>query len=42
MQIPYHGNATVILKDIYAANEMIEACEKYIAEQKAFLRGTEG
>ena len=41
MQIPYHGNAAVILKDIEAANEMIEACEKYIAEQKDFLRGTE-
>ena len=41
MQIPYNGNAAVILKDIEAANEMIEACEKYIAEQKAFLRGAE-
>ena len=41
MQIPYHGNAAVILKDIEAANEMIEACEEYIAEQKAFLRDAE-
>lgn len=42
MQIPYHDDEQVILKDIEAANEMIEACEQYIAEQKEFLGGTEG
>ena len=37
MQIPYHGDKQVILNDIKAANEMIEACQKYIAEQDSFL-----
>jgi hypothetical protein len=37
MQIPYNGDKQVILNDIKAANEMIEACQKYIAEQDYFL-----
>ena len=37
MQIPYNGDKQVILNDIKVANEMIEACQKYIAEQVSFL-----
>lgn len=38
MQIPYNGDIQVILDDIKAANEMIEACQKYIAEQENWLK----
>ena len=38
MQIPYNGDRQVILDDIKAANEMIEACQKYIAEQENWLK----
>lgn len=41
MQTPYRGDRQVILDDIKAANEMIEACQKYIAEQENWLERDE-